>query len=266
MAHENEYWQRWLGPTGPSGPIAFLGGTGAQTGPAFFGPTGATGPAIGSAVAEPAHLRLLYDRARIRLVGAADVAVRDAMNETFHEFFNDSSCWWEAIPGLLEPGVVYYILTPGNPQSLFFPHPKGRIIGLIGVCNPLGSGVGADMPEPGLLRLRFAPSSLQSVWATVVKNIDPTLDRLPEVPAWVVAQFETWLLAGIIGRLQMHDRRPYSNPQMGPINYQTFRQGVTMARVRMLRRNTFGNAWSYPQEFATRSQHGSVSVGNEVRF
>lgn len=261
-----EFWQPWPGPTGTTGP-EFLGVTGAVTGPAFFGVTGATGP-TGPHHTHP-HINYLYTRARIELVGASDAMIRAIMYDVFHEFFNDSSLWLESIPGQVWPGTQFYFLQPGNPQSLGDPFPKGKIISLAGVCDLNGVPLSSDMPEPPILRLQFLQSNQISIFATVIKNVSiPHDNGLPEIPGWVVETYEPWLLAGIKGKLMLQGDRPYSDPKMGALNYQTFRQGVNIGRVRALRRNTFGGqAWAYPQQFKTRSQRGwGVSIGNSWRF
>lgn len=265
---EQDFWQPYLqGPTGTTGPL-FLGVTGAVTGPAFFGVTGASGPTAGTEVREHEHIKYLYDRVRIEMVGASDAMIRSTIYEVLHEFFNDSSCWMEAIPGTFMPGVVYYYMEPGNPQSLLTPYPKGRIIGLAGVVDYNHFPLGGDMPEPPVLRLQFAQSNPLPGYVTVIKNVEsPRGSELPRVPHWVVQTYETWLKCGVVGKLQMQAEKPYSDSKLGMLNYQTFRQGVNIARVRTMRSNTLGtNAWVYPQQFRSVSQRGGVSVGNDRVF
>jgi hypothetical protein len=258
-----EFWQP--GPTGTTG--TFLGVTGAVTGPAFFGTTGATGPT--GAVNLKAHVEYLYNRARTELLGASDAAIRTVMYEVFHEFFNDSSCWLEAIPGILQASVQEYWLEPGNPQSLFEPFPKGEIIGLASVIEPTTRQPWrGHMPIPPILTLYHAPSNAISVYATVIKNVRiPEGTDLPHVPYWVVRTYETWLLAGIKGKMLLQADRPYSDLNLGKINYGLFRQGVNIARVRALKQNTFGaSAWAFPQQFRTSSQRGGLWMGSDRRF
>jgi hypothetical protein len=266
MSEITEVWQPWPGPTGTTGP-SFLGVTGAVTGAAFFGETGATAPT--GTVEDHSHVNYLYDRARVELAGASDAMIRLAMYDVFQEFFNDTSLWTEAIPGLLQAGAVFYHLEPGNPHSLGDPFPAGKIIGLGGVLDMNGTPVAADMPEAGFLRLQFTQSNALSVFAVVIKNVAiPKSSQLPKVPKWVVELYEPYLLAGIKSKLMFQPDRPYYEPKMATLQYQYFRQGVSIGRVRALRRNTYGaQAWVFPQQFRTRSQRGfGVSVGNSVRF
>lgn len=269
MQHQ-EIWQPWFGPTGP-GPTGqtgpnFLGVTGAVTGPMFFGVTGASGPTGPQRLRE--HVKSLYNRIRIQLVGASDAMIRSVMYDVLREFFNDSSVWKETIPGILVPGVNLFWLEPGNPQSVLDPFPRGVIIGFAGLVDFNQFALGADMPEPPVMRLQFAQDSPLPSWATVIKTVEQLRhDDLPEVPYWVVQTYEQWLMRGVIGQLQLQDDKPYSNPKLGMLNYQYFRQGVNTARVRALRRNTFGtNAWVYPQNYRVYSQRGGVSVGNPRVF
>lgn len=268
MSDHPEYWQPWPGPTGTTGPN-FLGVTGAVTGPAFFGVTGATGPATGTAERSKPKIKYLYDRARIELVGASDAMIRAIMYDVFQEFFNDTSLWLEAIPGQLFPGTKFYHLEPGNVESLGDPFPRGVISRLAGVTDLNHFPISAVMPEPGTMELQFSQSNVLSVWVTVIKNVAiPHNDDLPSIPDHVVDKYFPQLLAGIKGSLQLQGDRPYSDPKMGAINSQIFRQGVNMGRTAALRRNTFGGqAWAFPQEWRTRSQYGwGVSVGNNRRF
>lgn len=265
----HEFWQPWNGPSGTTGPN-FLGVTGAVTGPAFYGFTGQTGPAVGAVQEQPSKIKYLYDRARIELVGASDTMIRAMMYDTMQEFFNDSSIWLEVIPGLLYPGVRFYYLEPGNVQSLGDAFPHGTIIRLAGVkMTNLYFNVPASMQQPPILELQHTQSNEVSVWTAVIKNVSiPHNDELVRFPHWIVDSYERYILAGIKGRLQLQSDRPYSDPKMGAINYQQFRQGVNMARVAALRRNTYGGqAWAYPQQFRTQSQYGwAVSTGNSRLF
>lgn len=267
-----EYWQPFPGPTGTTGSVGFefLGVTGAVTGPAFFGVTGASGPAIGTIQRQDPHLRYLYDRARVELAGASDAMIRLTMFDVFHEFFNDSSLWIEVIPGQLMPGQKFYYMVPGQVQSTGDPFPEGRIIGLAGVIDFNHFPVPASMPEPPILSVRFQQSNAVSVYVAVIKTVKIPHDGngIPDVPHWLVNTYGPWLLAGIKGKLQFQDDKPYSNPKLGQLNYQFFRQGVNIGRVRAMRANSIGGqAWMYPQQFKTASQFGwAVSVGNDRFF
>lgn len=261
-----EYWQPWPGPTGTTGP-EFLGVTGAVTGPAFFGVTGATGPT--GMQTQHTHMRFLYDRARIELAGASDAMIRLTMYDVFHEFFNDTSIWLESISGQLMPGTKSYYMVPGQVQSLGDPFPEGKIIGLLGVVDFNQWPVSAQMPEPPIVELQFQQSNQVSAWVTVIKTVKvPHSSGIPDVPHWVISTYEPWLLAGIKGKLQLQADKPYSDPKLGMLNYQTFRQGVNIGRVRAMRRNTWGSqAWSFPDNYRTKSQRGwAVSSGNSARF
>jgi hypothetical protein len=254
--------QYWLGPTGATGTSGFnfIGITGAVTGPAFFGVTGATGPTAGTVVKAEPHTGYLYKRARIELVGASDAMIRMIMYDVFHEFFNDSQSWQEIIPGLLQPGVIYYELVPGQPQSIGDVLPAGKIVGLAGVNDLNGIYITADMFPVPILRIQYPQSNTTPVFATVIKSVDRPQDPdLPDIPQSIIDKYEPYLLAGIKGKLMQQDNRPYSDPTMGMRQYQYFRQGVNIAKVATMRRNTFGaQAWAYPQQFRTRSQQGWV--------
>ncbi len=261
-----QYWQAWTGPTGTTG-VSFLGVTGAVTGPAFFGVTGATAPTGPTGPFED-NVRYLYSRVRAQLVGASDAAVRMAMFDMFHEFFNDSSIWKEVIPGNILPSVLLYQLVAGGAQDFFDIDPVGKIIRLLGVADANYVPIPADMPEPPIMRLAYPPSMVTSVWAAVIKNVDTpvTVSALPEVPYHIVQTYLPYLLRGVLGLMQQQKDKPYTDAKMATLNYQSFRQGVNMARTNALRNNLFGsNAWRFPQAFRTRTQKGGISVGSNFR-
>jgi len=266
MSEHPLYWMPWPGPTGTTGP-EFLGPSGANTGPAFYGVTGATGPT--GMQEQHSGVHYLYDRARIELVGASDAMIRAMMYDTFMEFFNDSSIWLETIPGEIFPFTQLYYLQPGNPLSLGDAFPAGRIIRLAGVIGENHFPQGAVMPQPPVMMLQFIPSNQMAVWATVIKNVKAPHDGgVPQVPNHIVEKYEPYLLAGIKGRMMQQPNRPYTEVKAGILQYQMFRQGVTMARVAAQRGNVWGGqAWAYPQSFRTESQRGwVVTTGNQRRF
>jgi len=253
------FWQTWTGPTGLTG-IQFLGVTGAVTGPAFFGITGATGPT--GLQEEPSHIRYFYDRVRTEISGASDLLVRTTMAAVLHEFFNDSAVWGEIIPGLLQPGVLFYFIEPGQTQSMGDLQPAGKILRLVSLTDLNHYPLMAVMPEPPILQLMYTVSNPQSVFVEVVKTIKTPHDMdLPHIPWWIMDKYGEYLIMGVKGRLQLQADRPYSNPKVGMMNTQYFRQGVNQARVDAQRRHVQGGqAWAYPRNFRTHSQRGFVST------
>lgn len=253
------FWQPWIGPTGTTG-VQFLGVTGAVTGPAFFGITGATGPT--GMVDEPDHVKYLYNRVRSELSGASDLLVRNTITDIMREFFTDSAVWTEIIPGLLLPNVYFYLIQPGQTQSVGDLEPAGKILRLVNLTDLNHYPLMAVMPQPPIMQLMYAPSNPQSVFVEVVKTIKTHHDMdLPHFPYWIMDTYGEYLIMGVEGRLQMQPDRPYSNPKIGMMNYQYFRQGVNAARVDAQRRHMQGGqAWAYPRNFRTDSQRGFVST------
>lgn len=261
-----EYWQPWPGPTGTTGPM-FLGVTGAVTGPAFFGTTGVVGPTG----LQPlhSHASYLYNRARVELVGAADNTIRAYFYDVCREFFHDSAAWFESIPGLLYPGATLYFIQPGQVQSTGDLDPPGIVDRLTSVVDLNTFPITADMPQPGVLRIQYPPTSPLSVFVNVLKlPARPDSDDLVAIPRWAVDTYGEYLLSGVKGKMMLQTKRPYSDPKEGRAQYQFFRQGVQIAATRAMRGNVFGaQAWTFPDTFRTNSQHGwVVTVGTSQRF
>ena len=209
------------------------------------------------------------NQCRIELPGAADVAIRQRAYPVLHEFFNYSNAWTEQIALTTVANQQDYTLTPAEI-------PPGQVIRLGGVFDTNLINYPADMPKIGLLEFITTPTQVQSLTVVAIKtvlrpsNADGSLDHtypLPGIPSWVWGQYLPVFVHGVVGYMMMEKNRPYSDEKMGLFHLQMYRDGVKMARVAALRRNTFGaNAWMYPQQMRVRGQRGGISVGNEVRF
>ena len=84
---------------------------------------------------------------------------------------------------------------------------------------------------------------------------------VPDAPAWLLPQYSRWIEAGIVGRMQMHKAKSYSDAANGPMNVKRFHDGIAMARTQALRGYLYGGqAWRFQTQFRTNSQQGGVST------
>jgi hypothetical protein len=202
-------------------------------------------------------MQYLVDRCRVEMIGATQAMILLKLYDTLNEFFNDSSIWQEVLAGNFIGNITRYYLVPQH-------EPAGVIIRLDGVYDYNGFGVPSLMPEPPFLQLAYPANQPNPAYVRVVKTCAvPPLGEAPHVPYWVFDQYEPYLFAGLMSKMQIQPDRPYTDVKAAQVNHYKFREGVMNARVNALRRNTFGrNTWVYPQQFRTTSQQGGVSVGN----
>lgn len=224
--------------------------------------TGATGPSWD-------WRRHLLNRCRIQLNGASDGAIQDMLFEVFHEFFNDSSSWQEIIPFMTVLNTTSTPNMPNNVRYYIAPNeqPAGQIIRLVGIFDPFNVPVQGWMNPPGTIQLQFSPSSVITYNAIVVKNVDLSEGAVPQVPLHFIAEYEGGIVDGVIAKMMMQKNRPYTDVVSARSHYAAYRNRVNEAKIDMMRNNTFGsNAWSYPQQYRSNGQRGSVSVGNITEF
>ncbi len=193
------------------------------------------------------------------LTGASQAGIKGELYNTLHELFNDASCWWEVLSVPVLPGVLDYNVVPTE---------GGMIIRLAGVSDGNNIPQPAVMPTLGTVSILWPVNTAQTFSVTVVKNVSTTTsDNLPDVPDWVLKLFYRTVLDGVLGKMMLQQNKSYTNDTLGTYHLKRFRDGIAMARVATLKRNTFGaQAWAYPQGFKTKTQRGGVSVGNTAEF
>ena len=201
----------------------------------------------------------VMNQARVKLPGASDSGIKGELFDVFQEFFNDSSCWLEALTFNVLPNVVVYDIVPT----------EGGVIRLAGVVDSHGSPQPSMMPNFGQVALSRIPSVADTFTAVAVLNVDLPVDKnaFPVVPSWVLPIYSTGILDGLLGRMMGHASKSYSNATLSMFHLRKFKSAIVGARIATLRNNTFGTqAWSYPQAFRTMGQRGGVSIGNDTRF
>lgn len=200
----------------------------------------------------------LVNQAIVELPGASDAGIRQALFEVFHEFFNETLCWRESVSVSIVAGTVTYNLTLAE---------GGEFIMLISLVNSNNSPQAAVSDLVGTITLRNTPISAGTFTAVVAKTIGIPVDRegKPMIPEWTISRFEPIIIAGLLGRLMMQPKKPYSDTSKATYHLKRFRNQMGNVKSAVLHGNLQGaNTWRYPQAFATRGQR-SVS-GTDQSF
>ena len=202
----------------------------------------------------------VLNQARVKLPGSSDAALKAELYDVFQEFFSDSSTWTENIQVNVLPNTQDYAMVPAE---------GGQIIRLAGVVDAQLLPHPANMPDFGVLHLGRIYASPVVLTATVIKNTTFPVDKqsIPDVPDWSLSVYGVTILDGLLARMMAQPQKTYTNESLSVYHAKKFNDGIAMARVAKLRRNTIGTqSWSYPQSFRTRNQRGGVSVGANTSF
>jgi hypothetical protein len=181
----------------------------------------------------------LMKRARMRLPGALDDAIRAELYNAADELFQDSSCWQEDISVAVTAGDDEYTLTPASTAN---------IVRLVGVLNSADCPVDATLELPDNLVLRFEPAQAETFTATVVLSVSGLdADDFPNLPAWVWDRHSNALLDGVLSKMMTQPAKPYSNERMSVYHMRRFRNAVAAAKVAAHHRNLEdGQRWRFP--------------------
>jgi hypothetical protein len=231
------------------------------------------------------YLHQLLNQAEVKLSGVSEAGLKAELFDTLTEFFDLSSSWLEDIA---LDGVAYgreYDVVPDSGQiirlwavtynGLFATNAQAEAAENttpptnqdLGIWAP----VAATMPYAGHIVLKFPMSQPQALKVWVVKNVvlPTSKHHIPLAPASVLQRWHRYILSGILGHKMGEENKSYTNDALSTYHLKRFQEGITRARIATLKENTQGGqAWVYPQQFATRSQRGylNVSVGNDMRF
>lgn len=206
-------------------------------------------------------VQFLLAQAKVQLPGASEAEIKAALFDTLREFFIDSSSWTETVQVFIVPETTQYNVTVEDGST---------IVRLIGVADPNGIPQAAVMPEIGLIQFALPYSNAATFTAVLAKTVAlprATNGLPPSIPEGVLPIWHSAILDGVLGNLFMQSAKPYYHVQNAKYHLARFRDGISRARVAALRRNAFGTqAWRFPTNFATSTQRGGVSVGNDTRF
>lgn len=202
----------------------------------------------------------LINQAIVELPGATDAGIRQMLFEVFHEFFTETDSWQEEIS-------VSILVDTKTPYRLVIAE-GGEFVRLLGIVNTRGTSQPAVADMVGVVTLRDTPSVADTWTATVSKTVGIPVDRAgaPLVPDWVVSRWEPELIAGLLGRMMMQSKKPFSNMALAKYHLQRFRNGLGRVKSAVLHGNLKGaNTWRYPTAFSTRSQRSGIG-GTDTSF
>jgi hypothetical protein len=200
----------------------------------------------------------LMNECEVQLPGATRAGIRGVMFNVMDEFLTDSNSWVESIPVSIGPNTQDYVITPAQGGQI---KRLSQVVDTNGVVYP---GIITDLnPPSATFHLTWPQNQPVSTTAMVVKSIILPNQHgdVPDAPVWLIPQYERVIEAGVVGRMQMHKAKSYSDAANGPINVKRLRDGIAMARTQALRQYLYGGqAWRFPRNFRTNSQRGGVST------
>lgn len=200
----------------------------------------------------------LMNECEVQLPGATRAGIRGTLFNVIDEFLSDSNSWVEGIPLTLTANNQAYTLTPAKGGNI------KRIGQIVDVNNISYPAIVSDLLPPSANIFLINPVNTNvSVTATIFKSIVLPNQHgdVPDAPSWLLPQYERWIEAGVVGRMQLHKAKSYSDATNGPMNVKRFKDGVAMARTQALRAYLYGGqAWRFPRDFRTSSQRGGVST------
>jgi hypothetical protein len=196
----------------------------------------------------------LMGQAKTQLMGASDIELKVQLFDTLQEFFDFSNCWREPISITVIPNTLVYPLIPMS----------GRILRLLGVYDQNNVPQQACMPEIGKVQFMYGYSNTQPMTAVVVKNVtDPLECYPPYMPDWILPQYGTGILSGLLGYMMLQSGTSYSNQGQSAFHLSRFRATIAHAKAATYRANAIGSQnWAFPQSFRVGGQRGGVSTFN----
>ena len=200
----------------------------------------------------------LMNECEVQLPGVTRAGLRGTMFNVMDEFFTNSNSWNEWIPLTLVPNAQNYTVTPAQGGQIKF---LGQVVDANCVLYPAVI-ISLDPPSANLW-LTWPQNITVQTNVIVYKSIVLPNQHgdVPDAPSWLLPQYSRVIEAGIVGRMQMHKAKSYSDLNNGPINQKRFNDGVAQARAAANRGYLFGGqAWRFPRQFSTNSQRGGVST------
>lgn len=188
------------------------------------------------------------DNLRIRAPGVLDGVLQLELYNALDAFLQATNIWTQdiqftAIGGTLcgatidiEPdyGSIYQLMWTRNSQKM----------------NQLMS-----MMEPGTLEYLQPVSDTDTWTATCAITItDPTTsDGYPVAPAWIVDKYRSIIIHGTLAMLFSQPAKPYTSDKLAIFHGKHFEAGKGKGKAEAQQRNLYGGqAWRFPQAFATR--------------
>jgi hypothetical protein len=144
---------------------------------------------------------------------------------------------------------------PDNIEYVIATNQTAAIVRLMGVVDDHGLPVAAYMPEPGTVRLAYAPNGNVNFVARYALTVNDPVgdDSLPYCPDWVINKYQNDIINGVVGRMMSMTAKPFSNERLAVYHTKAFQTAIANARVEQNRQNTYrGQVWKFPQAFNRR--------------
>lgn len=203
----------------------------------------------------------LVNQAIVEVFGATDAGIKQALYEVLHEFFQETNVWQERISVPIVSGTTTYTILPIE---------GGEFVRLLVLLDTNSTGIACVTDMVGTITLRDTPSASTTYTATIAKTIGIPVDRdgKPEIPDWTFSRFYPAVMAGLLGRLYMQPKKPYSNPAMAAYHLKRFRNFLGTVKSAVIHGNLQGaNTWRYPTAWSTsRASQRFGSGGTDQSF
>lgn len=207
---------------------------------------------------EPAVWRGIFARIRSQVPNAPDALIRQEIFNIMVDFTQGTNLWQEDVPINVVPNQLTYpfSVTSGVTYRLMVVYKDGD-------QNKNWVDSGITMRVPGVLQLTRGQSEAVLWHAVVAKAcrtplvINGTDTGYPEVDAWIVDQNSDTIYYGTMWLLQRMPAKAFRDPVAARENGMIYSSAKSQARVDGMRTNVFGGqAWLYPQGFATITRKG----------
>ncbi len=117
--------------------------------------------------------------------------------------------------------------------------------------------IAAWMHAPNELKLKDIPKVVQRLRGTfaVVPRATDRMDQYPAIPEVFWDKYHDTFMEGALARMMSHAAKPYSNERLGIFHGRRFKAATSMAKNDVYNGDVRGGQnWSFPQDFARRSQ------------
>jgi len=214
-------------------------------------------------VAEPAPWTRIYNRIKTQIPACPDALLRQELFAIMVDFTQDTNVWIEEVPLAIVPNTTSYpfTVTNGTPN---------RLMRVWRSDDPVRHWAdnGVTMRIPGVIELFRALSEPVSWTAAIAKacsnpqmtaDVPPKDTGYPAIDSWIVDKYNDAIYFGTMYYLQRAPGKPFSSPKSAGENGAYYSSEKSKARNDFLKANVWGGqAWAFPQGFATISRKGWV--------
>lgn len=209
---------------------------------------------------EPAPWQFIFNRVKSQIPACLDALIRQEICAVLIDFTADTNIWVEEVPVTVPADAhqVTFTVTGGLPSRLMSVFKPG---------DPLRKWVsgGITMRIPGTLEIVQSAPEDRDWMVAIAKACNevattgepPAPTGYPVVDSWIVDQNNDAIFYGAMHYLLRMPAKPFTDPK-GAAGYGAlYGSTKSAARVNSMRTNVYGGqAWQYPQGFATTSRKG----------